>query len=257
MSAGTHEAICLRRGDLAEDDAVVTFLTREAGKLAVVARGVRRPRSKLAPICQTLCRGRIQIAPGRRLGVLAQVVVEQSYYALRQSLLAAAHGAYVAELCALALPDGEPYPEVFDLLVATLDGLQEAADGTAWVLSFELRLIALLGYAPVLDAAARDGRELGEEALLCPAAGGLIAPDQRQAGEVAIPAEPRVIRALRRLLSPEAYGLELSDLRLPPALVEPLREATGMWLRYHLEAEPKSRAFLDHVRRLEADGGDP
>ena len=62
MPTSNQLALCLRRREQGESDLIVTFLTRDAGKLSVVARGVRKPRSRQAPVCQPFALSRLQLA---------------------------------------------------------------------------------------------------------------------------------------------------------------------------------------------------
>lgn len=253
MEPHVVEAICLRRADSGDFDAVVTFLTRDRGKVAAMARGVKRPRSAKAPACQVGCRSRLQLGRGARLPVVAQAVVEDSFHDLRGDLWKFAYAAYCCELTERALPDEVPHEAIYDLLLETLTGLSRCDDGAALVHSFELRLLAELGYEPVLDRCAGCGLPILEDtALFCPGAGGLIHVDERPEREAAIRLTPRAAQALRRLLDPAAYDLDLVHTSIPPTLAPMLRAATREHIRRHLEFEPRSAAFLEQLRTLEA-----
>ncbi|NUQ01331.1 MAG: DNA repair protein RecO, partial [Armatimonadetes bacterium] len=244
----------LRRTDYGEFDAVVTFLTRDAGKLACIARGVKRPRSKNSPACQMFVLSRLSLAAGRRLPVLTQTDIVESFYGLREDVWRAAYATYLCELVDRALPDEEPHPGLYELLLATLRGVIASAEPEALAHSFELRLLAELGYEPVLDRCARCGEAIGEEeALFSPAAGGLVHVEEHDPREPAVQVSPRVVAAMRRLLRPERYEVDLLRTQIPSALAAPLRQAVRAHLAFHLETEPKSLRFLDQLRRLEPD----
>src|SRR4030081_2051744 len=73
MATYVDEGIVLRRVDYSETDRVLTVLTRQHGKLGVLARGVRKQGSKLAPHTDLFTRSVMQLASGRgELEVLAQ-----------------------------------------------------------------------------------------------------------------------------------------------------------------------------------------
>ena len=246
------DAVCLRRHDVGDYDAVVTFLTRSRGKIATMARGVKRPRSRKAPACQIFVRSRIELARGAPLPGLSQAVVEESFYALREDLQRSAYASYVCELCDRALPDEAAHAEVYELLVETLGGLTLAEDGAAVCHSFELRLLVLLGYEPALDRCARCGAPVDlADALFSPAAGGLVHRHEATGDSAAGEATPQLLAALRRLMDPEAYELDLPATRIPPELEERLRRCLRAYRRYHLEFEPRSEAFLDQLRALD------
>lgn len=250
MPTSNQLAVCLRRREHGEADLIVTFLTREAGKLSAVARGVRKPRSRHAPICQPFALSRVQLAARddrAGLPVLAQAELLDTFYDLRADLDRAARAAYLLELADLALPEHEAQPALFDLLVTSLSVLQGAAEPRLVMHSFELRLLAELGLEPVLDRCAQCADPLGEEAVLFDApAGGLI--HARHGGSpLATGVSPDVVRVMRRLLRPEAYELDLATLRLPPPLARPLAAALRSAVRCGLDAEPKALAVIEQL----------
>jgi DNA repair protein RecO (recombination protein O) len=255
MPSSNLTALCLRRRETGERDLVVTFLTREQGKLALHARGVRQASARNAAVCQPFALAVIQAATRgdqRGMSTLAQAQIEETFPGLREDAERAAWAAFAVELTDLALPDGEPQPEVFDLLRATLAGMDTAADGAAPACSFALRLLAILGWEPVLDACAACGGALGEsEACFDPAAGGLVHAAEADR-RLAVPVTPAVVKALRRLLAPEAYGLDPAALTMSAELEAGVRAAVLAHVRCHLDAAPKSLAVLDQLRRRPA-----
>jgi DNA repair protein RecO (recombination protein O) len=254
VDAILDEAICLRRREVRERDLIVCYLTREHGKLSLVAKGVRRAASRNAPLCQPCALVRIQHVAGHGLGTLTQGELLDSLYDLRADLWRSAYATYLCELADHALPEGEPHAVVHDLLRATLCGLLVAADGAALVHSCELRLLGELGWEPVLDHCARCGEAFGEEAAVyCPDAGGLLHESDHDPRDPALPVSPEVVRALRRLLRPDAYGLDLTAIHIPAAVAAGVREVTRAHLRCHLELVPKSLAFLDRLRSLDPE----
>jgi len=73
MATYNDEGIVLRRIDYGEADRILTVLTRAHGKIGVIARGVRRPQSRLASRTDLFVRSHMQLAKGRgELDVLAQ-----------------------------------------------------------------------------------------------------------------------------------------------------------------------------------------
>lgn len=80
------EAVVLRRRNLGEADRLVTVLSRDRGKLVLVARGARRPRSRLGGRLEPPTRFRALVAEGRTLDVVSQVEVLDAHAALRNDL---------------------------------------------------------------------------------------------------------------------------------------------------------------------------
>ena len=143
-------ALVLRARDYGEGHRLFSLFTREHGKVLAVAKGIKKPRAKLASALQLLSLGEMQLATGRRFDVITQVHVIESYYGLRTSMDAFAYASYFAELFDESLEERQHQPALFDLLS---DALERVARGDAPDLVaryVEISLVAMLGYQPHL-----------------------------------------------------------------------------------------------------------
>ena len=94
----TTEAIVLSRFDLGEADRVLTLITPTGGKLKAIAKGVRRPTSRLGGSLEPFAELTVALARGRTFDVVTQVSVGHAWLRLRDSLESAATAWYLAEL---------------------------------------------------------------------------------------------------------------------------------------------------------------
>lgn len=179
MPSYVDEGIVLRRVDYGETDRVLTVLTRHHGKVGVLARGVRKPGSRLAANTDLFCHGTLQLARGRgELEVLTEARRLGAATAPGDARRAAC-SALCAELADLALEPGHPLDEgLFDLVVEALAGCADPArDPRTAVIWFTRRMIDRLGYAPELSRCAGCGSRLEERpARFSAAAGGCSVP---------------------------------------------------------------------------------
>ncbi|MEK7861493.1 MAG: DNA repair protein RecO, partial [Chloroflexota bacterium] len=109
------EAIVLKTLDLGEADRVLTLLTRHFGKIRVIAKGIRRPTSRLAGHAETLAHAIFQLARGRELDVLTGAETRATYRSVREDLGRIAAAWYVVELADRFTADRAPAAPVFDL----------------------------------------------------------------------------------------------------------------------------------------------
>ena len=241
------DAIVLTRFDLGEADRVVTLLTPHIGKLKAVARGVRRPLSRLGGGLEPFAELHLQLARGRTFDVVTQVSVEHAWLHLREQLGPTAVAWYLAELADRAMEERHEALAVYGLLrraFALLDAGMDEGRVARW---FEMRLADELGIQPELQRCVECERTLepGEPYLWVPALGGVLCarhpepPTERmRLGTDAL----KLLRAYRRS-DVEA----LAGLRVPRAVEAEVEAAMRMHLRHYLEREPRSRAFLDEV----------
>jgi DNA repair protein RecO (recombination protein O) len=140
---------------------VLETLTRRYGRIPVVARGVRRPSSKLRGILQPFQALLISWFGRGELATLSGA--EAAAAPLQLAGAALLSGFYLNELIIKLLPRADPHPRLFDDYSAALGALASDAASPAPILRvFEKRLLQHLGYGLVLN------REAGGETPIVP-----------------------------------------------------------------------------------------
>jgi DNA repair protein RecO (recombination protein O) len=242
-------AIVLSRFELGEADRVLSILTPHDGKLRVIAKGVRRPSSRLGGALEPFAELHLVLAHGRTFDVVTQASVGQAWLALRDRLESAAAAWYLGELAERSTEEhaGLTAQPIYALLRR---GLQLLDDGmipgrvARW---YEFGLADALGVRPEVERCVECDRTLEEHETFrwVPALGGVLC--ERHAGP---PAETvglsldalKLLRAYRRL-DVEA----LAALRLPAPMEAEVAAAMRRYMLHVLEREPRSLAFLDEV----------
>ena len=140
------EAIVLGRMDLGEADRIVTLYSRQHGKLRVIAKGARRPLSRLGPHLEYFSRARLMVARGRDLDVVTGAETEDAYLAIRDDLDAFGHASHMVEILTRLTEDRQENAAVFDLLSSSLRLLADGVDAFHVTRHYELALLMLLGY---------------------------------------------------------------------------------------------------------------
>ena len=92
------EAIVLKRRAQGEADSIFTLYTPNLGKIRVVARGVRKPKSKLGGHLEPLTRSALVLAKGQNLDIITQVQTIEPFLPLRDDLWRTGCALYAAEL---------------------------------------------------------------------------------------------------------------------------------------------------------------
>ncbi|HXG40610.1 MAG TPA: DNA repair protein RecO, partial [Candidatus Limnocylindrales bacterium] len=92
------DAIVLSRFPYGEADRILTLITPEHGKLKAIAKGVRRPTSRLGGSLEPFAELRLALARGRTFDVVTGVAVGRAFLRLRDSLEGTATAWYLAEL---------------------------------------------------------------------------------------------------------------------------------------------------------------
>src|SRR5947209_5448210 len=92
------DAIVLHRLDYGEADRILTLLTREYGKLAAIAKGARRSRTRIGTSLDLFGRSQMMLARGRNLDVVAQVEHRGDVRNIAGNLERTAYACLVAEV---------------------------------------------------------------------------------------------------------------------------------------------------------------
>jgi DNA repair protein RecO (recombination protein O) len=144
------EAIVLARMDLGEADRIVTLYSRQHGKFRAIAKGARRPLSRLGPHLEYFSHTRVMLARGRDLDVVTGAETENAHLAIRASLDAFGHASHMVEILNRLTEDREENAAVFDLLLRSLRLLDEGVDPFHVTRHYEVMLLGMLGFRPEL-----------------------------------------------------------------------------------------------------------
>jgi len=247
----------LHRYDWSETSLILDLFTREQGRLAVAAKGAKRPYSQLRSVLLPF--QRIQVGLGRlpkpaateREESTGEVqTLRSAEWAGGPAMLTGAalfSGFYLNELLMKLTARQDPHPALFDAYAQTLPAL--AGDDDAQVQSalraFEMTLLQKVGVLPDLSLVTLTQEDVREDlAYALQPEAGVVAP---RAGDAAIPGS-----ALIGLQAALAHGsvpaLQAACARALPELKTMLRAL----LHYHLGSPVlRTRQVMLDVQSLE------
>ncbi len=234
----------LRKIDYGEADRIFTLLTQTHGKVGAIAKGVRRPESKLGPSLELYGHVDVLLAKGRgELDVVAQVQ-RLPGTRLAGELERMSHAALIAELAERVCEDRHPVDGVYELTVMALEELARESDPRRASAYFLMSALDLLGYAPQLAVCASCERPLpAKPAAFGAAAGGFLC-DRDDLGM------PHTSLAAIKVLRLMAAGdlQTYRRLKLDDALMEEIERVLTAQLEHHLDRRLKSLQFLHDMR---------
>ena len=222
--------------------------TQWPGKLRVIAKGVRRQRSRLGGTLEPFAELELVLARGRTFDVVTQVSVSHPWLVLRDRLESAATAWYLGELAERAVEEEAGAHPVYPLLrraFQLLDDRMEPGRVARW---FAFALADALGMRPEVDRCVECDRtlEVGEAYRWVPMLGGVLCERHASppAEQIALSLDAlKLLKAYRRL-DIEA----IAQLRLPHAVEVEVEAALRRFTRHMLERDARSLPFLDEVR---------
>jgi DNA repair protein RecO (recombination protein O) len=158
------EGVILRSLRLGEADRVLHVYTRELGRVGLVAKGVRRTRSRFGARLEPLTHVTLQMHLGRgELGTVTGADIVASHSGVREHPDRLAAGLAGAETVARLFAEGEASPKAFEALCRFLEALEtrpvpaRPIERDPALLALGLKLHWVAGFAPVLDHCAGCG----------------------------------------------------------------------------------------------------
>lgn len=250
-AAAPQSAYVLHSHDWSESSLVLELFTRQHGRIAVVAKGAKRPysqlRSVLLPFQQLLVNaGPRKGEDGAEVGTLRSAEWAGGPPMLRGSALLA--GFYLNELLLKGLLRQDAHPVLFDLYAATLRCLDPEDDGQtqAALRAFELKLLRELGTLPALDRVTQTQAQLAghERYRLLPETG------LQPADDTGRPASPSGATWTALEAALEADDLPALQQATRPALAG-LRMQVRALLHQHLGTDRlRTRALMIDAQKL-------
>lgn len=239
MAICKTEAVVTKSLKLGETSKIVWLYTRDFGKMKVVAKGARAPKSRFGSSLELFTHSAVVFyrKDRRDLQLLSQSDIVRHFGAFEADVARFAFASAVIELLESMVMGEEPNAPLFRLLLETLARLEtcprSALRTVFW--AFELQAADLLGYRPELSKCARCGKE-DELLRFAPLKGGLIcrACSSKDSDSFEVSAEARdVLRKLQA--TPVSEGaLDTAG----PKLEAEIDRIVEVFLQYHVDRLP-------------------
>lgn len=219
MPLKTTEAFVIDVRKMQEADRLVTFFTRDEGKIRGVAPSAAKSRRRFGGKLERLSRVRVTYfeKEGRDLARIDSCDLLEESFTLHGNLRAAAALSYVAEVVDTFAREHEADERYFRLVGSVLTALREGGDPGILARYFEVWTLRLHGLMPDLGRCGACERELAGSTVrvtrgdmpqaLCPACGGAAGPGKSEAGAVRLgPAAMAALERFRRVSPADLRG---------------------------------------------------
>jgi len=173
----SSEGVVLARRNFGEADRILVLYTKNLGRISLLAKGIRRPKSKKRGHVEVFNKIRLQAVSGRGLDLIIEAEVVEDFKEIRTSLKKISLAYYIAEVIGRITHEGEENIEVYDLIVDTFERLKTMKLLKKLRLEFVTQLLILLGYWPkgkVLDNPDEILEEVTERAIYSERVGKII-----------------------------------------------------------------------------------
>lgn len=144
------EGIILARRNYGEADKIITIFSLELGKIKILAKGVRRIKSRRASHLELFNEVELVIHQGKTFSQISEARTKNHFSNLKLNLKLTGYLFYLSEILDKILPEHQPHREVYSSFKATLSNLDTATGKNSEdkVKHFVIQLLWNLGYLP-------------------------------------------------------------------------------------------------------------
>jgi len=245
--------LVLRETQSKEADKILTVLTAERGKLAVIARGARRRNSRIAAASQLLAFSELVVYERRNWFLLDEASTITLWDNVRRDVLLLSLASYFAELAEAVTGEDVPAKETLSLLLNALYALDTLDKPPALVkAAFELKLLALSGYEPLVTNCAVCGRTAPEEPMFDAAQGVVLCRRCADVARELLPLDPGSLAAMRHVLGSEQK--RMLSFTLSGETMTRFARVCERFARVQLERSFRTLDFYKNLQLSESSG---
>jgi len=244
MAIVRSESIVLRRRDLRETSLLVTFFTRDFGKITGELKGIRADQKKFASTVEIFSHNDIIFYESRHSSVhlVSHCDQKDNFTPLRQNIAKATAGQLICELVDLVMPQEDKNPLVFDWMLDVLRQLVKADNPDKLLTIFKIKMLTLSGFKPYLDSCVSCDCSMPQQPRFSLSMGGLLCPR-------CAPKDPGARTIFRGTIATILH-IEKNDLKnnltlgMNPQIKKELELVLNSFLNFHLGRTLKSQSVL-------------
>jgi DNA repair protein RecO (recombination protein O) len=241
------EAVVLRHSDYGEADRLLTLYTKETGKARVIAKGVRKIRSRKAGHLEPFTRVTLQLAQARDMPIVTQAETIDAYLPIREDLMRTSYAAYIVEMLDRFTYEEGENRAIFKLLTDSLTRIASLADPFITLRYYEIHLLEDLGFRPELFYCVSCHAEIQPaDQYFSFAQGGVYCPKCGVNRPDLLPVSLNALKFLRHLQ--RSTFEEASRAQIPSAVRTEIESLLQQYLTYLLERTLNTPAFIRQVR---------
>jgi DNA repair protein RecO (recombination protein O) len=248
MPIQKSEALVLRKQNLRETSLIVTFFTRDFGKIKGIMRGVRGGRGAQGGAALEIFSRDDIIFYDRKRGdifTVSQCDLADYFGVARESLDKLAHATYMTELLDSVTSLGDANTEVYDLAVNSLKLLCTDVSAKRVARIFEIKLLSLMGLMPSVAECVNCEGSVDDSARFSLRNGGLLCKTCLGTDKAARPVLPGTIKFIEYIQNSPFEKID--HIKVPQDVARELEQILRKFLEFHIDRRLRSVDFLKEI----------
>lgn len=167
MNNFVTDAINLKSYNLSEADKIIVMYSKDKGLIRGVAKGVKKPKSKLGARMDMFVANKLMLYKGKSLDRICQADVLNTFNKTRRDMDKIFYSMYISEIVNnFGVEDDPCSEEIYELLYKSLNKISEAETKEEILIStikFQLKMMQISGFGIELNSCLCCREEIGEE----------------------------------------------------------------------------------------------
>lgn len=245
MNQITVTGMVLQAAPVGEYDKRVVIVTKERGKIAVFARGARKPSSALLGATNPFSFGEFTVYEGRTSYTLMSASISNYFAELRSDMEGAYYGFYFMDLAGYYAREGNDETELLKLLYQTMRALTSPKLPNRLIrYIYELKMVCMNGEGPqVFECVCCGDRE--REKVFSVKRGGLVCADCTGRATDGRTLLPSTLYAMQYIVSSPVE--KLYTFVLKDKVLEELGDVVKAYLERYIDKRFKSQEILEMI----------
>lgn len=234
----------IKTQDYGESNKLITIFSKNIGKFKAIARGAKKPKSRMAAVTQPFIYGHFLIYITKGLGNVQSGDILDSFRKIREDIVKTAYAAYVVELTDKLLEEKNQELYIYDQFYRTMEWIHDKDEFDIPIMMYEFKLFQKAGFAPVLDRCVHCG-DLKNLIAFSINEGGMLCTKCKHYDSHANLLPSVLIRLLGLFLN---VGIErIGSISIKPENIKLLRQIIDAYYDQYGGYFLKSRKFLTNL----------
>ncbi len=252
MNNYVTEAINLKSYNLNDADKIVVMYSKDNGLIKGVAKGIKRPKSKLGARMDLLVANSLQLLKGRSMDTIIQAQTLNNFRKSREDIDKLMFSSYISELV-MNLGEGSEAisKDVYELLYQALNRIAESdtkKDAYIAVIKFQLKFLLYMGFCVELDSClcCRE-RILDEEMYFSSQMGGIICKECNEHLGVKLKMHHKIKEFLEAMLQFDFNFVSEYDKKANEKVCQVCFNLLDEYIQIHTNKKQKSAKVLKEL----------
>lgn len=237
-------AFVLKSFDFRETSRIVTFFTRDFGKVKGILKGIRKDPKKFGSQVDKFSVNDIVFYHHRTsdLHLVGQCDLRTFFFEIRKDLKKTMAASYILELVDSIMPVEEKNADVYALMNDYLLSLETATDISKLVHMFQVKILLYSGFKPHLDSCLECRKKIEGKARFSMSKGGLICSACESADHNATLISPGAVASILHI--EKNTWDQCARLAILDPIKKELKYVLNNFLVFHLEKRLKMTKYV-------------